>query len=69
MLTTLRFFHGAPQGPASRGMTGHHGFFYHFLDMTTGERAGDLELSTVDTALFLSGALFCQSYFDGSKQR
>lgn len=68
VLTTLRFFHGAPQGPASRGMTGHHGFFYHFLDMTTGERAGDSELSTVDTALFLSGALFCQSYFDGANR-
>ena len=45
-------------------MTGHHGFFYHFLDMKTGHRAGDSELSTVDTALFLAGALFCQSYFD-----
>jgi hypothetical protein len=66
VLTTLRFFHDAPQGPAPHGMTGHHGFFYHYLDMTTGMRAGDSELSTVDTALFLSGALFCQSYFDGA---
>jgi hypothetical protein len=65
-LTTLRFFHDAPQGPSPGGMTGHHGFFYHFLDMTTGTRAGDSELSTIDTALFLSGALFCQSYFDGA---
>ena len=66
VLATLRFFHDAPQGPAPSGMTGHNGFFYHFLDMTTGKRAGDSELSTVDTALFLSGALFCQSYFDGA---
>jgi hypothetical protein len=66
VLTTLRFFHDAPQGPSSSGMTGHHGFFYHFLDMKTGMRAGDSELSTVDTALFLSGVLFCQSYFDGT---
>jgi hypothetical protein len=66
VLATLRFFHDAPQGPALRGMTGHHGFFYHFLDMTTGKRAGDSELSTIDTALFLAGALFCQSYFDGA---
>ena len=64
VLTTLRFLFEAPQGPDRLGMTGHHGFFYHFLDMTTGHRAGDSELSTVDTALFLAGALFCQSYFD-----
>ena len=40
VLATLRFFHDAPQGPAPSGMTGHNGFFYHFLDMTTGKRAG-----------------------------
>jgi hypothetical protein len=65
-LTTLRFFHDAPQGPMARGMAGHKGFFYHFLDMKTGERFQDTELSTVDTALFLAGALFAQSYFDGT---
>lgn len=65
-LTTLRFFHDAPQGPAARGMTGYKGFFYHFLDMQTGERFQENELSTVDTALFLAGALFAQSYFDGA---
>ncbi len=63
VLTTLRFLNGAPQGPAARGMTGHRGFFYHFLDMATGERFKDTELSTVDTALMLGGVLFCQSYF------
>lgn len=68
VLTTLRFFHDAPQGPEPRGTTGHHGFFYHFLDMTTGLRAGGSELSTVDTALFLAGALFCQSYFDADDE-
>src|SRR4030095_10134058 len=35
------------------------------LDMQTGVRFDDSELSTVDTALLLAGALFCQSYFDG----
>jgi len=66
VLATLRFFHQAPQGPQRRGTTGHKGFFYHFLDMETGLRSGQSELSTVDTALFLAGALFCQSYFDGA---
>jgi hypothetical protein len=45
-------------------MTGYKGFFYHFLDMKTGERFEDSELSTVDTALLLAGVLFCQTYFD-----
>ena len=49
---------------SQHGMSGYKGFFYHFLDMKTGERFGDSELSTVDTALLLAGVLFCQSYFD-----
>jgi len=65
VLKTLRFFADARQGPDARGVTGHRGFFYHFLDMKTGERFGQSELSTVDTAILLAGALFCQSYFDG----
>ncbi len=47
-----------------QGMTGYKGFFYHFLDMKSGTRFEDTELSTVDTALLLGGVLFCQSYFD-----
>src|SRR5919201_6238345 len=65
-LVTLRFLHGAPQGPQADGVAGHRGFFYHFLDMRTGHRAMQSELSTVDTAILLAGALFCQSYFDGA---
>ncbi len=66
VLTTLRFFHDAPQGPAARGMSGYKGFFYHFLDMKTGARSSNSELSTVDTALLLGGVLHVQSYFDGA---
>jgi hypothetical protein len=66
VLTTLRFLRNAPQGHAVNGMAGYKGFFYHFLDMKTGQRFEDSELSTVDTAILLAGALFCQSYFDGS---
>lgn len=64
-LNTVRFFHDAPQGPDARGMTGHKGFFYHFLDMETGHRFGRTELSTVDTTLLLGGMLFAARYFDG----
>lgn len=64
VLTTLRFFHDAPQGPEVTGTVGYKGFFYRYLDMKTGRRWGHIELSTVDTSLLLSGMLFCQSYFD-----
>ena len=66
VLTTLRFMYQAPQGPAATGVTGYRGFFYHFLDMETGHRFEQVELSTIDTALFLAGALMCGQYFDGA---
>ena len=65
-LTTLRFMYRAPQSDQPTGVTGYKGFFYHFLDMDTGLRFERVELSTIDTSLFLAGALFCQSYFTGS---
>src|SRR6059058_2607488 len=64
VLLTLRTFLNLPQGPAATGMGGYHGFFYHFLDMESGVRFKDVELSTIDTTWLLAGALFCQSYFD-----
>jgi hypothetical protein len=64
VLTTLRFFKDAPQGPDPAGQTGFNGFFYHFLDMESGARFQQVELSTVDTSLLVAGVLFCQSYFD-----
>lgn len=55
VLATLRFFASAAN---------EHGFFYHFMDMRSGARASDSEVSTVDTALLLAGMIFCESYFD-----
>jgi hypothetical protein len=63
-LNTLRWFYRAPQGPAPSGTSGNMGFFYHFLDMDTGQRFQTVELSTIDTALLLGGVLFCREYFD-----
>lgn len=62
---TLRFFWNAEQS-TSPDATGYKGFFYHFLDMQTGRRAWNSELSTVDTALLLGGVLDVGEYFDGS---
>ena len=63
-LTTLRFFWNAPQGPGEAGVSGHKGFFYHFLNMQTGLRHPGAELSSVDTTILLMGALFAVQYFD-----
>ena len=60
----LRFYWNAPQGPEAAGKTGYKGFFYHFLRNDDGTRFKTNELSTVDTSLFLGGALFAQSYYD-----
>ncbi len=64
-LATLRFFHASPQGPEPDA-TGYKGFYYHFLDMETGRRAWQCELSTIDTALLISGVLSAGLYFDGA---
>ncbi|HEX7837642.1 MAG TPA: glucoamylase family protein, partial [Kofleriaceae bacterium] len=66
VLATLRFFRDAPQGDAAAGVTGYKGFYYHFLDMATGRRYRDVELSSVDTALLLAGVMVCRGYFTGA---
>jgi hypothetical protein len=65
-LNTLRFFYNAPQGAQGANVSGYNGFFYHFLDMQTGYRFEQVELSTIDTSLLLGGVLFCQSYYTGN---
>jgi hypothetical protein len=63
-LTTLRFFWRSKQGPEPDA-TGYKGFYYHFLDLQTGARAWQCELSTIDSALLLGGMLTAAAYFDG----
>ena len=65
-LTTLRFFWNSPQGP-ELDSTGYKGFYYHFLEMQTGRRAWQCELSTVDSAFLLAGAMAAGIYFNGDK--
>jgi hypothetical protein len=62
-LAVLRFFWNSPQG-TEPDATGYKGFYYHFLDMGTGRRAWECELSTIDTTLLLAGALTAGLYFD-----
>ena len=61
-LTTLRFFWNSRQGPEPDA-TGYQGFYYHFLDMRTGRRAWHCELSTIDSAFLLAGALTAGAVF------
>ena len=65
-LRTLRFLQRLPRGDAAQGVAGNKGFFYHFLDMKTGLRFQQVELSTIDTGLLMAGVLSAQAYFDGS---
>lgn len=60
-LTTLNTF-------LDGGVQGEHGFYYHFVDMHTGERVWDSELSSIDTSLLAAGALVAGQYFGGEVQ-
>jgi hypothetical protein len=44
-----------------------HGYFYHFLNMHTGERAWNSEVSDIDTALLMAGVLTVRQHFAGTE--
>lgn len=44
---------------------GKNGFFYHFVNMKTGKREWKSEISIIDTAIFICGALLVGEYFSG----
>jgi hypothetical protein len=53
--TTLRWF--------AEKMPHEHGWFYHFVNLETGARAWQSELSSIDTALLLAGVLTVRRCF------
>ncbi len=61
-LTTLRFFETSAQG-SSEDATGYKGFYYHFLDLQSGKRVWQCEVSPIDTALLFAGVLTAGAYF------
>jgi hypothetical protein len=61
-LACLRFFANSTQS-TDRSATGYKGFYYHFLDMQTGRRVWDSEVSSVDSAFLLAGMLTAAEYF------
>ena len=62
ILTLFNFLKNSPQGPGPDA-SGYKGFYYHFLDMKTGSRAWESELSTIDTAILMAGVLSAANYF------
>ena len=53
--TTLEFF-------ASKAYQ-EHGWFFHWMDVSTGERKWDSEMSSIDTSFLLAGVLTSAQYF------
>ena len=58
--TTLRFL--------GERMPQEHGWFFHFVDLRTGARAWQSELSSIDSALLLAGVLTVRRCFDGDPE-
>ena len=58
--TTLAFF-------ANRANQ-EHGWFYHWMDVTNGDRKWDSETSSVDTSFLLAGILTCSAYFSSDSE-
>jgi hypothetical protein len=52
--TTLNFLNQMPN---------QNGFFYHFVDMNSGERVNNSEVSSIDSAILLCGVLTCRQHF------
>lgn len=64
VLTTVRTFRDGPQNANPSGAIGYKGWFYHMLEPNTATRAGDSELSSIDSALFFAGLLYARAFFD-----
>lgn len=48
-----------------KNMTRIEGFFYHWVNMATGAREWNSEISIIDTGLMLAGAIVAAEYFGG----
>lgn len=62
-LDLVRFLNNSEQS-VKPDATGYNGFYYHFLNMKTGKREWNSELSTIDTAFLLAGIRFATQYYN-----
>ena len=44
---------------------GKNGFYYHFINMNTAKREWNCEISIIDTAIFICGAIAAGEFFEG----
>jgi hypothetical protein len=56
---TLRFL--------KKQLPNEHGFFYHFIDIETGERLWNCELSSIDSSLLFCGVLTARQHFNDAE--
>jgi hypothetical protein len=63
VLAALHFFSKSDQSGTTMA-TCFRGFHFHFLDIETGLRVWQSELSSIDTALLIAGMLTAALYFD-----
>ena len=62
-LALLEFLNNSAQSTDATA-TGYKGFYYHFLDMNTGRREWNCELSSIDTAWLIAGLRFAAEYYN-----
>jgi len=62
-LNLLKFLMSSEQSD-NPDATGYKGFYYHFLNMKSGEREWKCELSSIDSGLLFAGIIFARQYFD-----
>ena len=60
--TTIRTMTGLTPGFHAERTT--NGYFRHFINLEDGHREWNSEFSTIDTAIFVTGALFAANYFN-----
>lgn len=48
-----------------QNIEGINGFYYHFINLETGKREWECEISIIDTAIFICGAITVGEYFGG----
>ena len=48
---------------------GENGFYYHFINMKTGKREWNCEISIIDTEIFICGALSAGEFFRWRSKR
>jgi hypothetical protein len=65
-LAVLRLFSQNAKGSEPSELE-YQGFYYHFLDMQTGQRVWQCELSTIDTAILIAGMLAAGAYYQADK--